>query len=160
MSENDSIKKLLDDATVAAQNQQLEVAAQALDQVLDQEEDNLRALDLYGFVRFFQGRFAEGEAFCRRAIEASPQHAYAHKGLGLNLAKQGKLDEGVEWLQKAIALKPEWVDPYWDLSVVLYEAKQYDQAQQILARAQVAIPQQRQRFLSFSAKIELEKKQA
>ncbi len=151
------LPELLRQATVAAQSRRLDAACELLEQVLAQDPANLRALDLFGFVRFFQGRFTEAEQYCRRALELAPDHAYAHKGLGLCLARQGRVDEGEQELQRAITLKPGWFDPYWDLAVVLREAGRPDDALAVLARAQVAVPRQRARLLGFSRRIRAER---
>ena len=73
MSDPESIQKQLDLATRAAREQRFDAAATILDDVLGAEPDNLRALDLFGFVRFFQGRYEEAEAYCRRALDTEPE---------------------------------------------------------------------------------------
>lgn len=141
-------------AKQAARAGLLDEADALLAEVLAGEQDNVQALDLCGFVRFFQGRFAEAEGCCRRVLELDPQHAYAHKGLGLCLARQGRLDEGVAELEQAIRLKPWWLDPYWDLAVVLDEGGRPGDALKVLARGQVAVPAVgRQRLLGLAARI-------
>ncbi len=42
------------------------------------------------------GRFAEGEAYCRRAIEISPITCNGHKNLGLALQAQGRYAEAAQ----------------------------------------------------------------
>lgn len=147
------VDEMLRQAKEAAQARELETAAALLEQVLSEAPDTLQALDLFGFVRFFQQRFAEAEEYCRRALELSPDHAYAHKGLGLCLARQGHVDQGQASLQRAISLKPGWFDPYWDLAVVLRDAGRLQEALAVLARAQVAVPRHRARLLSFSRQL-------
>jgi tetratricopeptide (TPR) repeat protein len=140
-------------ATAAAQAQRLDEAIQLLDEVLAEDPDNLRAHDIYGFVLFFSGRHAEGEAHCRRAIELKPDHAYAHKGLGLHLARQGRLDEGVVMLERAIELRPEWFDPYWDLAVSYHEAGRPQEAIAVLERGRAAVPREQERIDGFLAQL-------
>jgi len=156
MATQDEVLALIERATAAAQGQQLDEATALLDQVLDAEPDNVRAHDLYGFVLFFQGRFVEGEAHCRRTLELKPDHAYGHKGLGLHLAKQGRLEEGVAMLEKAMALMPEWLDPYWDLAVTYHEAKRPADAIATLERGKAAIPAAAPRFDSFIQRLRSE----
>ena len=157
MSDAEALSELVKQATKAAQERRLDEAAELIESILEQDPDHLRALDLFGFVRFFQGRFAEAETYCHRALELEPDHAYAHKGLGLCLAKQGRLEEGKASLEQAIALKPTWPDPYWDLAVVLTEAERYDDALKVLARGQVSAPARRGGFQQFSAQIRKKK---
>ena len=81
------------------------VAEPLLREVLEAEPDNLPALDLLGFVLYFLDRPEEGEQACRRALELEPDHAYAHKGLGLNLAKRGgDLEAALGHIRRAMAL--------------------------------------------------------
>jgi len=153
MDGKDDVREWLEHASDAAKGQRLDEAAELLDRVLTREPDNLRALDLFGFVRFFQGQYREAESFCRKALTLDPDHAYAHKGLGLCVAKQGKVDEGTASLRRAIALKPQWGDPYWDLGVVLTEAGRYEDALEVLAQGAVMVPKRAPAFRQFQAQV-------
>jgi tetratricopeptide (TPR) repeat protein len=108
--------------------------------------DDLTLLDLGGFVCFFLGDYLATESYCRRALALQPDHAYACKGLGLALARQGRVDEGVQSLERSIALAPEWVDSYWDLAVALLEAGRSDEALHAVERAEKAVPAEAQRL--------------
>ena len=103
MTEENSVSSLCDRALAAAREERWDDACELLDRILDADSEHLRALDLYGFVCFFQGRHERGEQLCRRVLDIEPGRAYAMKGLGLHLARQGKLDEGRAYLEKAIA---------------------------------------------------------
>ncbi len=140
MTRHTQIQDLLNQATAAAREKRFEQARRLIHKVLETQPDNLRALDLGGFVYFFEERYAQAEQFCRRALQLAPDHAYAHKGLGLCLARQDRLDEGIEELERAISLKPAWADPYWDMAVVLSENGRTDEALAVLERAQLAVP--------------------
>lgn len=115
--------------------------------------ENLTLLDLGGFVCFFLGDYLATEGYCRRALAVKPDHAYAHKGLGLALARQGRVDEGVQSLERAIVLAPEWVDSYWDLAVTLLEAGRHDEALQAVERGETAVPAEAQRLRSLAQTI-------
>jgi tetratricopeptide (TPR) repeat protein len=104
------------------------------------EPDDKGALDLLGFVLYFQGGYADAEACCRRALEIVPDDAYATKGLGLCVAKQGRTREGLAFLERAAALRPDWFDAYWDWAVVHLEAGDRQGARDVVARARLAIP--------------------
>jgi GTP-binding protein len=90
------------------------------------------ALDLLGFAHFFKKEFAVAEQWCRKTLDLYPEHAYAHKGLGLCLARQGKLDDGLPHLREAMRLEPKFFDPYWDTAVVLRDAGRYAEALEVL----------------------------
>ena len=53
-----------------------------------------------------QGHYAEGEKEFRQAIEANPLNATAHSNLGVALYKQGRLEEAIPWLEKALSINP------------------------------------------------------
>ncbi len=57
-----------------------------------------------GVQLFLQGRFAEAELLHRKATEVSPENAVAHGNLGHVLLKQGKAEEAIPCLEKALAL--------------------------------------------------------
>jgi tetratricopeptide (TPR) repeat protein len=127
--------ELLDQAHQLASMRRYPAAENALRAALAQEPDNVAALDLLGFVLYFQERPAEAEAACRRVLELRPDRAYALKGLGLCLAKQGSVDEGITYLERAIEQEPGWFDARWDLIVTLTAARRFDAADAALARA-------------------------
>jgi len=55
-------------------------------------------------------------------IEIDPNDARGHKRLGRALGAQGKVDEGIAHLQKAIALKPDEDEPHYDLASIFLRA--------------------------------------
>ena len=130
----------------AAAHGDFEMAEQLLRTVLSDDANCLQALDLMGFVQYFQGRPGEAESCCRRALAIEPTRPYSNKGLGLCLAKQGKLDEGLPYLLEAIRLAPEWLDPRWDLAIVLLEASRFEETLEAIAAAETAIPHAKERL--------------
>jgi radical SAM protein with 4Fe4S-binding SPASM domain len=131
---------LLSKAREATNERRFEEAHRLLLSVLDAVPDHLEALDLLGFVCFSLRDYEAAETHNRRALAQKPDHAFAYNGLGLSLARQGKLDEGCASIEKAIALAPTWYEPYHDLAVVLAEAGRRDDALAMLARGAAAIP--------------------
>lgn len=109
----------------------------------------LHVFDLFGFVRFFQGDYSGAERCCRSALLLKADHAYAWKGLGLSLARQGKVQEGSLCIEKAIALLPEWYDPYWDLAVIQYERGDVASAKMQLLKTIERFPERQAELQSF-----------
>ncbi len=138
--------KTLNEARAAAERKDFAEAERLLRQVLASDADSVPALDLLGFVLYFMGQAVEAEAVCRRTLELRPNHAYALKGLGLCVAKQGRLDEGVKHLEAAIARSPRWFDPYWDLAITLADAGRWAQAIQVVEQARGAMPERQQEW--------------
>jgi tetratricopeptide (TPR) repeat protein len=49
-----------------------------------------------------------------------PDSAEAHNGLAVALVRKGRLDEAVAHFQKAVALKPDFTEPYYNLGDTLF----------------------------------------
>ncbi len=137
MNEPDTLSQ----AREAAQAKDFARAESLLREQLSGNPDQVVALDLLGYVLYFQDRAAEAEAVCRRTLELLPDHPYALKGLGLCLAKRGELDAARQSMERAMELDPKWFDPYWDLSVVLVDAGRIADAIAVLRRARAALPE-------------------
>ena len=120
----------------------------------------LDTIDLLGFVCFSLRDYEAAEGYNRRALAQKPDHAFAHNGLGLSLARQGKLDEGRAAIERAIALLPGWFEPYHDLAVILAEAGQREEACEILARGAAAVPASAADFAKVAAAIRRQSKPA
>lgn len=54
-----------------------------------------------GWTMSFQGRFDEATRECLRAIEIDPEFGNPYNDIGVYLMQQGKLEEAIEWLEKA-----------------------------------------------------------
>jgi tetratricopeptide (TPR) repeat protein len=148
-----AVDTIIEQARAAINEHALGDAREKINQGLALLPDNLTLLDLGGFVCFFLGDYLATETHCRRALVVKPDHAYACKGLGLALARQGRVDEGVQSLERSIALAPEWVDSYWDLAVTLLEAGRSDEALQAVERAEKAVPAEGKRLRALAQTI-------
>ena len=148
-----AVDTIIEQARAAINQHLLGDAREKINQGLAVVPDNLTLLDLGGFVCFFLGDYLATETYCRRALVVKPDHAYACKGLGLALARQGRVDEGVQSLERSIALAPEWVDSYWDLAVALLEAGRPDEALQAVDRAEKAVPAETTRLRALAQTI-------
>jgi Flp pilus assembly protein TadD len=158
MNERVSIQALLHEARQAIREKDLDRAGNLLERAIEIDPDDIPALDLLGFVRFFQKRYSESEICCHKVLAQKPDHAYALSGLGMNRARQGALEEGIESLNRAIAAAPTWCEPYWDLAVILKDAGRYDDASRILKQGVKACPENAARFEKFALHIETLKK--
>jgi Flp pilus assembly protein TadD len=130
----------LEQARTAAQGRDYATAEKLAREVTQSEPDNVAALDVLGFALFFLGRYEEGEKVCLRTLELAPDHAYAHKGLGLCVAKRKATDQAVAHLKRAMEPKPDWFDPYWDLAVTLVEAGRWSEAVEVARSGRAAVP--------------------
>lgn len=148
--------ELLDEAREATRAKQFDRAAALLEELLEAEPRDLRALDLAGFVEFFRGNHEAAEGFCRRALEIRPDHAYALSGLGSCLSRQGRVDEALTCFERAIEIKTTWFEPWFDMAVALDRAGRRDQALELLARARERFPDKSKRIDRLAARIRTE----
>jgi radical SAM protein with 4Fe4S-binding SPASM domain len=153
MEEPADVPTLMQKAREAADTRRFEEAHRLLLCALEKAPSDLAVLDLLGFVCFMLSDYRAAEDYNRRALAQNPDHAFAHNGLGLSLARQGKLDEGTLAIERAIALAPQWHEPYHDLAVVLAEAGHRDQACALLARGRAAVPEAAADFAKVEAAI-------
>jgi tetratricopeptide (TPR) repeat protein len=154
-----SVEDLIQQARTAINAHDLGEARASVQQGLHLSPDHMVLLDMAGFICFFLGDYAATEGYCRRALAINPEHAYACKGLGLALARQGRVDEGVATLERSIALAPNWADSYWDLGVVLMEAGRSDEALQAVERAEKAVPSEAKRLQALAQSIRTRRRQ-
>lgn len=115
-------------------------AERVVQEALRERPNDVPMLDLLGYLLYFLGRPAEAEDACRRALTLRPDHFYAHKGLGLCLARRGAIDEALEHLERAIELNPAYGDLYWDLCVTLVDAGRFAAVADVLRRARAEVP--------------------
>jgi radical SAM protein with 4Fe4S-binding SPASM domain len=144
----------------AVRERRFEEAHRLLLAALVQAPEDLAVIDLLGFVCFSLRDYQACESHNRRALALKPDHAFAYNGLGLCLARQGKLAEGSAAIERAIALLPGWYEPYHDLAVVLAEAGRRDEACAMLARGAAAIPESAADFARVEAAIRKQAKTA
>ncbi|WP_447977628.1 tetratricopeptide repeat protein [Candidatus Nitrospira bockiana] len=74
-----------------------------------------------------KGELEEAVSLYKRSIEAHPT-AEAYTFLGWTYSFMGKLDEAIEECQHAIAIDPDFGNPYNDIGAYLIEKGQYDEA--------------------------------
>jgi tetratricopeptide (TPR) repeat protein len=127
-------------------------AEQILREVLAELPDDREALDLIGFALYFQDRSAEAEPYCRRAVELSPEHAYAWKGLGMHLIRLGRHDEGFRAVEHATELRPDWFDPHWDFLVMALQVGSPERFDAMMALAKARFPDAAARLAQLAAR--------
>jgi tetratricopeptide (TPR) repeat protein len=93
-------------------------AAQAhLEQALDLGLRSTPAKRRAGFVLLDLGRPDDAIRLFREILERDPADADAAYGLGLAHQRTGRLEEGCDWLAKALELRPTQPDAIWPLAL-------------------------------------------
>lgn len=84
---------------------------------------------------FNQENFQEGEALTRELTSQFPQHGIGWKLLGPMLTMQGKMNEALEPMRKAVALLPGDCDVHCNLGRLLHELGMLSEAETSLRHA-------------------------
>ncbi len=87
-----------------------------------------------GYVLHAYGDYHEAVASFRRSIEAYPT-AEGHTFLGWSLSHLGRVDEAIAECKKAIAVDPDYGNPYNDIGAYLIELGKTDEAVPWLEKA-------------------------
>ena len=87
-----------------------------------------------GYVLHISGNYHEAIASFRRSIEAYPT-AEGHTFLGWSLSHLGRVDEAIAECKKAIAVDPDYGNPYNDIGAYLIELGKADEAVPWLEKA-------------------------
>src|SRR5258708_2618047 len=96
--------------------------------ILAGNADNPEINHLLGFIRFNQGKSADGIAMLKSAVSAPNATAEMHNNYGALLNQLGRTDEAIAAFNRALALKPNYVDALNNLGIVYREATTPDAA--------------------------------
>src|SRR6476660_9721482 len=77
--------------------------------------DNPEINHLLGFIRFNQGKSAEGVALLKRAVSSPDATAEMYNNYGALLNQLGRTDEAIAALNRALALKPNYASAFNNL---------------------------------------------
>lgn len=114
-------------------NKSYQLAGIVLEKIIDIKPDNIEALNLYGYVSFMMENYNDAVNANKSVLDINPDDAYANKGYGLSIARLGDVEKGIEYLKKSILNAAEnFLDPYFDLSVIYFENNRLQEAIDIL----------------------------
>lgn len=114
----------------------LQLAEMVLSRAIEKGSQNEGILNLYGYTNFMLENYEESKNANKKLLSINPNDAYANKALGLCLAKLGETNKGIDYLKKAIEFTDEnFLDPYYDLAVVLLENNKKEDAINIIEKA-------------------------
>lgn len=134
-------KELLEIARSYAENKKYQLSFLTLNRALEIEPQNVALLELYGFVNFFMGNYEMAKDANEAILKEQPENVYALKGMGLSLHKMGNSDDGLNHLLKAVELTPpEFMEPFYDLSLTYYELGRKKEAIEILEKGERKSP--------------------
>ncbi len=108
----------------------LSQAEQLYRQILQQEPNQIEALQLLGIIAFQNGNTEEAIACYRKALAVNPNLAPVHSNLGIALRTQGKLEEATWHYQQAVALQPNNAQFHYNLGFILQAQEKFEEAQE------------------------------
>ncbi len=118
------------------------------DQLIELEPDDAANLYARGTACNRAYRFAEAERDFLKARELTPTDAaFLLHDLGHTLEWQGRYEEALPYLKRALELRPEIIEWYSCLAEVLIQLKMFDQAVNILEESVERDPNQSQAYL-------------
>jgi tetratricopeptide (TPR) repeat protein len=95
-------------AMLAERLGRLDVLERDLRRIIEREPGNAQALNALGYTLADRtDRLQEAEGYIRRALEASPNDFYILDSMGWVLHRLGRSQEGLEYLRRAQALRPD-----------------------------------------------------
>jgi tetratricopeptide (TPR) repeat protein len=86
-----------------------------------------KAIEMAGQL-YSRGQYAQAERVCRQIIASRPANADAHNILGVSLAPQGKMDEAIAALKRAIKVNGQAPSYHANLGEILRQAGKLDEA--------------------------------
>lgn len=87
-----------------------------------------RPHDNLGMILKERHRLPEAMHEFERAVELSPENAYALNNLATTYCSAGRREDCAALLQKAISIKPDYIAARYNLALYYYQAGLYDEA--------------------------------
>lgn len=105
----------------------------------DDSDRSIKAQELFqqAYELQLEGKYEQAIRLYKQSIETYPT-AEAHTFLGWTYSFQGRLDEAIEECHRAIAVDPDFGNPYNDIGVYLMQKGAYDEALPWLEKAKCA----------------------
>jgi protein O-GlcNAc transferase len=128
----DRYDELLRAGVKKAQEKEFDAAEDLIERALELRPGDIPAMNCLGFVFWSRGDADEATRYYRASLDIDAADPHALKGLGLCRADQGRVDEGVELIKKAIDARRNWGEAYYDLGVILTKNKRYVEAYPLL----------------------------
>ncbi len=119
----------------------LDILEADLRTILEREPDHVQALNALGYtLADATERYAEAYELIKRAFEFSPSDFYILDSMGWILYRLGRLDEAIDYLRRAMSLRPD-PEIAAHLGEVLWVSGARDQAKEIWESALILTPE-------------------
>lgn len=125
---NNSEKKVLDQARQHFSNQEISKAKHLCQNALNNNEADDQALQLLGVIALHQGEFTEAQQYLSKLVQEVPDSAQAWANYGSALAMQGKAEEAEAAYKRALEQDTYYEQVYINQGVLFKEQGRYDEA--------------------------------
>jgi len=123
--------KLLNNAYSLANKKQFQSAEIVLSKLVSITPDSIKPKEILGYVHYELGNYELCEETNRQILISDPENAYASKGLGLALIKQGQIEDGLGHMHRAKNMKNANAEIFYDLYVTHLLLQQNSEAMKI-----------------------------
>jgi protein O-GlcNAc transferase len=127
--------QLIAKGLTAQNNNDPELAKTIFEQILEVDANNFVALYSLGVLVGRSPFNMDPIPYLERAVAANPTVAMGHFALGTSLQNIGLLERAIESFDQAIALDPNYIEPYTNMSSALHALNRQADAISILERA-------------------------
>jgi radical SAM protein with 4Fe4S-binding SPASM domain len=132
-----------------AEENELQLAQMVLEKTLGCAPDDVELLNYFGYVSFMLHNYTDALEANERVLALDAGNVYANKGLGLTLVRMGELERGIGFLRRSTELTTgEYMEPYYDLAMVLVENGRYQEADDVIRSAEAKSPGFRQIYMA------------
>jgi tetratricopeptide (TPR) repeat protein len=136
----DKSKRLFNQALQLQQHSKLDEAKALYEKILYQEPHHCDALHLLGTIYKALNQNDKAITLIRQAIQTK-QHPVYYNSLGVILKSQGKIDDAIEALRKAVLIDPHYADAHYNLGITLQNRGKLDEAIEAYTQALLLNPQ-------------------
>jgi len=116
------------------QHSKLDEAKALYEKILHREPNHCDALHLLGTIYNTLHQSDKALTLIHQAIHIK-QHPVYYNSLGVILKAQGKIDQSIEALSKALSLDPKYTDAYYNLGITLQNRGENDEAIEAYTKA-------------------------
>ncbi len=142
-----SEKTLIEKGNQALEEEEYQLAEIYFSKLYEKDKNNIDVINKLGYINYQLENYSVCTKFNKECIEIDQENSYAYKGLGLSFIKEGEKEKGIQYLERAIELaNDDFLDPYYDLALTLYEENDYIRAKNVLNQAR----QKSQEFVKVS----------
>ncbi len=128
IEQRDEANQYLDRSISLAFTGKYDMAIEAVKKALELDPEFAQAYNKLGDYYIKKGMVAEAAEVYRKSLEYDEGNQNTHFDYGCTLALQGRHSEAIEWLRKALTMKPDHYEIYGHMATIHFENGDFDAA--------------------------------